>query len=72
MKVPKAYMESQNADKYKMSADFSKVLKQLNLSPVTKERSFEFDTKPIECNIPRNPMLQNGYQMRTKIPTASR
>jgi len=75
LKVPRAYLESQNADKLKMSADFSKVLKHLNLSPVANNNnnSLVLNPKPVECAYqqPRNPMIQGGYQMRTKLPTAS-
>lgn len=60
----------------KMSADFSRILKQIDLSPVkAADNSFQLNAQPVFNSLlaPRNPLLSRPtpYQARTKIPTFS-
>ena len=56
----------------RMSADFSRILKQIDLSPVKGDNSLQLNPQPVQM-VPRNPLLNRAstYQMRTRIPTVS-
>lgn len=56
----------------RMSADFSRILKQIDLSPVKGDNSLQLNPQPVQM-VPRNPLLNRAttHQMRTRIPTAS-
>lgn len=53
-------------EKAKMSADFSRILKQINLSPIQKKHNNSLNALKNDLEA-KNPF----YPMRTKIPTTS-
>ena len=57
---PPVKQEPMKGDKGQMSADFSRILKQINLSPVANSNanSFNLNPQPIQCSRPTNPLLQ--------------